>query len=93
MQTRSVRIPKARVVESYPAALALLRSAEADQAAASATTPGVARFVSPVSGGTATSKRVRLNFETVLREKADDAILPRSGMPSCSRQGAPWRSE
>jgi hypothetical protein len=79
MDARSIRVPEDRIRGSYPAALALIQSAEAPEAAPAAAGKhaAVARFISPVAPapGMASQKRTRVNLESILREDGD-ALLP-----------------
>lgn len=77
MDASSVRIPEARIVEAYPAALGLMENAQVEEALPRpADAPGRTRFVSPVAGAAAPRRMVRANLESALRKSGgDDPLL------------------
>lgn len=77
MDASSVRIPEARIVEAYPAALGLMENAQVEEALPRpADAPGRTRFVSPVAGANAPRRMVRANLESALRKSGgDDPLL------------------
>lgn len=77
IEASSVRIPEARIVEAYPAALGLMENAQVEEALPRpADAPGRTRFVSPIAGASAPRRMVRANLEVALRKSGgDDPLL------------------
>lgn len=73
----SVRIPEARIVEAYSAALGLMENAEVEEALPRPPDQlGRTRFVSPIAGAAAPTRKVRANLEAALRKSGgDDPLL------------------
>ncbi|MEM6711752.1 MAG: AAA family ATPase [Pseudomonadota bacterium] len=77
MDASSVRIPEARIKEAYPAALGLMETAEVEEALPRLPEQlGRTRFVSPIAGAAAPTRKVRANLEAALRKSGgDDPLL------------------
>ena len=81
MDTRSIRIPEARVRANYETAFSIVENAEVDEAIArtGGDQPGRTRFISPVAGTSRTFRSSKAILEETLKSigKDDQMLSPR----------------